>query len=72
MRNWSIGALLAMILGLAAGAGTAASAAPIGNLATVPALSENNIVVLAVRRGGHRGGTVYRGRTFHRWRHRTP
>jgi hypothetical protein len=66
MRNWSIGALVAMILGLAAGAGSTASAAPIGNLATVPALSENNIVVPAARRGGHRGGTVYRGRTVHR------
>ena len=33
MRNLSIGALVTMILGLAAGVGTTASAAPIGNLA---------------------------------------
>ena len=65
MRNLSIGALVA-IVGLATGVGTTASAAPIGNLAPAPALSENNIIVLAARRGGHRGGTVYRGRTVHR------
>ncbi len=36
MRKLNICALVAIVLGLAAGVGTAASAAPIGNLATVP------------------------------------
>jgi hypothetical protein len=36
MRNLTIGTLMAVVLGVAAGVGTTASAAPIGNLATVP------------------------------------
>ena len=46
MRKLRIAALVAMILGIAAGAGTTASAAPIGNLASVPdrAVTDNPLL----------------------------
>ena len=71
MRNLSIGPLVTVVLALAAGAATTASAAPIGNLATVSDHAQTEAfseIVLVARRGGHRGGgrTVHRGVTVHR------
>src|SRR5512134_1042551 len=72
MRKVSIAALGAMILGLAAGAGTTASAAPIGNVATLPdrAGAANSPVDQVGWRHGHwrHGHHGHHGHGHHGWR----